>query len=111
MDRWNAAAAMIVSNYDFQWPQYTEFPHPTFKGGSIEAYQTFAVVFLHFLTQGDNFTFLASNNLFTLSLEADYANGQVGLTTTFEDLATEFASDPNEPAATQMEFASLRAMM
>jgi hypothetical protein len=111
MDRWNVADAMIVSNYDFQWSSYTEFPHPTLKGGSTEAYQAFAMVLLDFLTQNDDFAFLANNHLFTVPLEADFANGQEGLITTFEALATEFASDPNEPWATQTEFASLRGMM
>ena len=47
-----------VDGFDFGWTTFNQFPHPTFKGGSAEAYQAFAKVLLAFFDNGDNFDFL-----------------------------------------------------
>src|SRR5690242_11602833 len=38
MARWNAAVDGTPSSFDFHWTAFTQFPHPTYKGGSAEAY-------------------------------------------------------------------------
>src|ERR1044071_9884439 len=63
--RWNTVASAPVDGFDFLWSRFNQFPHPTFKGGTAEAYQAFAKVLLAFFDHGDNFDFLAQNHLFT----------------------------------------------
>lgn len=70
--RWNEAAAGVtaigpVGVVDFRWDG-DRFPHPTFKGGSAEAYGAFARVLVTFLSEPGTFEFLATNNLFTAPL-------------------------------------------
>jgi hypothetical protein len=92
MARWNAAADSVPATLDFHWSTFDQFPHPTYKGGTVEAYQQFAVVLLAFFHAPGNFGFLAQNHLFTLHLTYVFPSGQVGLDTTFQQLATTFAS-------------------
>jgi hypothetical protein len=88
MARWNAAAAAApLSGFDFRWNVFNQFPHPTFKGGTAEAYQAFAKVLLAFFDRGDDFDFLAQNHLFKLRLDYVFPGGQNGLGTNFEELA------------------------
>lgn len=92
MVRWNAVADVSLSGYSFHWGTFDQFPHPTFKGGSAEAYRGFAEVLLAFFDRGDDFDFLAHNHLFTLSLVYVFPNGAKGFETTFQALAASFAS-------------------
>lgn len=64
--RWNAVGPnFAVGNFGtFQWPGPDAFPHPTYKGGSHEAYTTFARALVAFLEAGDNFEFMRKNGLF-----------------------------------------------
>jgi hypothetical protein len=87
MTRWNAVASAPVDGFDFHWNTFNQFPHPTYKGGSAEAYQAFAKVLLAFFDDGDNFDFLARNRLFKLHLIYVFPSGQSGVDTNFEDLA------------------------
>lgn len=93
--RWNATAggvALQVPNLgqiDFQWDD-NKFPHPTFKGGSAEAYGAFAAAFLSFLQKDDNFDYLAKNNLFYAELRYAFPNG-MGEKWTFAQLANQFS--------------------
>lgn len=106
MDRWNRVAASVPSNFSFIWPAFDQFPHPTYKGGSAEAYQVFAVVLLNFFRADDNFAFLSANHLFGLRLRYIFASGQSGLDTSFAELAAYFSSPSafgNIPASTQMD--------
>src|SRR5262245_38626298 len=66
MSRWNAVARGIVisEGFHFEWTEFEKFPHPTFKSGSTEAYQTFASILVAFYEAGDNFDYLAQNRLF-----------------------------------------------
>jgi hypothetical protein len=75
---------------DFHWQEVDEFPHPTFKGGTAQAYGQFASILLAFL-QG-NFDFLAQNHLFTMELRDNTTSGQGGVVTSFEQLADSFSS-------------------
>jgi hypothetical protein len=59
--RWNQAAMGTA----FQWEQLDSFPHPTFRGGSRLAYQTFVGVLIRFLESSGNLNFLRTFNLFT----------------------------------------------
>jgi len=95
LSRWNTVAAGVtVTGFgDFQWKKVDQFPHPTYKGGSSEAYQLFAGVLVAFFQNGDNFDFLAQNGLFTLSLRYVFPSGQVGVETTFEQLTNDLASN------------------
>jgi hypothetical protein len=105
MARWNAVAqGVTVESWNFMWDRFADFPHPTFKGGSAEAYQAFAKVLLAFFGDGDNFDFLARNRLFKLHLIYVFPSGQTGLDTNFEDLAVFLSNSdgfPNLPAETR----------
>jgi hypothetical protein len=109
--RWNAAAGASGVAIDFRWPAFDQFPHPTFKGGTAEAYQEFAVVLLTFFRQGDDFDFLARNNLFMLTLSDVFPSGQHGIDTSFLKLAISFSSPdsfgniPADAQAALKEFA------
>jgi len=92
MARWNAAVDVTPSSFDFHWTAFTQFPHPTFEGGTAAAYQAFATVLLAFFQRGDDFDFLARNHLFTLPLVHVSPNGTGELATSFQALATYFAS-------------------
>jgi hypothetical protein len=92
MARWNAAADLDTSTLDFHWNRFDQFPHPTYKGGTVEAYQAFAEVLLRFFQSGDDFDFLARNQLFELPLVYIFPSGQNGLDTTFKALAAYFSS-------------------
>src|SRR5215213_8846147 len=99
MSRWNAAAqGVTVEMWDFQWTPFDKFPHPTFKGGSEEAYERFAEILLRLYEQKDNFDFLQNNRLFRVQLHYVLLNGQEGIQTTFEEitalLASGFLSSP-----------------
>jgi hypothetical protein len=87
MARWNTAAdgsGITVSGFgDFHWSEFNQFPHPTFKGGSSEAYSKFALVLIAFYERGDNFDYLTQSHLFTYGLS--YSN-RGGPTTTFQIL-------------------------
>src|SRR4029077_4441455 len=84
MARWNAVASAPVDGFDFRWTTFNQFPHPTFKGGTAEAYQAFAKMLLAFFDHGDNFDFLTRNRLFHLHLIYVLPSGQIGLDTNFE---------------------------
>jgi hypothetical protein len=90
--RWNAAADASHPTIDFHWPAFDQFPHPTYKGGTVEAYQEFARVLLTFFQSGDDFDFLARNNLFTLTLSDVFPSGQHGIDTSFLMLAMYFSA-------------------
>ena len=90
MSRWNVAVDASNATIDFHWQYVREFPHPTFKGGSAEAYGQFASILLAFLQS--NFDFLAQNHLFTIELDDDTVSGQGGVVTSFEKLADSFSA-------------------
>jgi hypothetical protein len=104
MARWNAAATAAGTSIDFHWTVEDQFPHPTVKGGTAQAYQQFATVLLLFFQRGDDFAFLAQNHLFETPLRFITASGQVDVDTTFQKLATELSSSTgfgNIPDATR----------
>lgn len=90
--RWNAAASAAEVAFDFHWATFNQFPHPTFKGGSAEAYRAFAAVLLAFFQAGDNFEFLTRNQLCTFHLVYVFPNGGIGFDTSFQALAMAFAA-------------------
>jgi outer membrane murein-binding lipoprotein Lpp len=103
MNRWNAVAGGMNfpignfgnGNINFRWSQVGNFPHPTFKGGSAEAYGAFAQVLVAFLKAGDNFNFLAENHLFTAELQTTVAGGSgKGTGWSFAKFAEQFSA-PN----------------
>jgi outer membrane murein-binding lipoprotein Lpp len=90
LKRWNEVAAK--GNYE--WKEYGNFPHPTFRGGSGEAYGAFAKVLVAFLQKEGNFEYLAKNGLFTVELETTVPGGsRKGTGWTFAGFAKQF-SDP-----------------
>ena len=100
LKRWNAVAAdmtfdvPIVGKANFKWTEYGNFPHPTFRGGSGEAYGAFAKVLVAFLQKDRNFEYLAKNGLFTVELETTVPGGsRKGTGWTFAGFAKQF-SDP-----------------
>ena len=72
LTRWNAIAQDVraktpsAADLDFEWTP-TAFPAPTFRGGSMEAYETFATILVQFYATGDNLQFAESNGLLTMS--------------------------------------------
>jgi hypothetical protein len=82
MARWNAVGdSVVVQGFGtFHWGNFNQFPHPTFKGGSAEAYTRFGEALLAFYEAGDNFPYLTQHNLFTFGLKSG------GMTITFESL-------------------------
>ena len=83
MSRWNAVGdgVMVRGFGNFHWSPFDQFPHPTYKGGSDEAYTRFAEVLVAFYEAGDNFEYLTQHKVFTFVL-----HGALGLTATFESL-------------------------
>jgi hypothetical protein len=107
--RWNAVAGAPVDGFDFRWSTFNQFPHPTFKGGTAEAYQAFAKVLLAFFDRDDNFDFLTRNHLFKLHLIYVFPSGETGLDTNFEALAVYLTNSdgfPNVPADTRNALAA-----
>lgn len=98
--RWNVSAAGVAAPFpdggtvDFGWDNFEQFPHPTYKGGTTEAYQAFAQVFLDFFSRTDNFEFLKQKGLLNIRLTYKFPSGQLGLDTTFDKLSGELA-DPS----------------
>jgi hypothetical protein len=100
MSRWNVVAQGVTVPFvgsmgmvDFLWKTYDQFPHPTFKGGSAEAYQRFADLLIAFYERDDNFTFLANNRLFRTALRYTVSGPQGGTEWTFEQLTNDFSSN------------------
>ena len=90
LKRWNAVAAKS----DYEWKEYGNFPHPTFRGGSGEAYGAFAKVLAVFLEKGDNFEYMSKNDLFATELETAVSGGSLkGTGWTFAGFVKQF-SDP-----------------
>src|SRR5688572_15975579 len=58
--RWNAVQS-AEAPFQFEWLAFSQFPHPTFSGGSTAAYQAFADHLTRFYGRGDNFEFLSKN--------------------------------------------------
>lgn len=98
MDRWNSTVANnpspndLGTGWDFYWPSFYEFPHPTYKGGSAIAYQEFAALLLTFLQTGDNFDYLASNELFDLRLGYAMADGSGKDAWSLRELVSDFSN-------------------
>ena len=111
MVRWNQAARSVPTTYTFSWNAFDQFLHPTYKGGSAEAYGEFAQVLLAFFQLGDDFDFLAQNCLLRAPLYSTMANGDHGQGWTFEGLAAYFASGVygNTPEATRLALAAFSA--
>jgi len=112
--RWNAVASTGGPTFDFQWTTFEQFPHPTYKGGSSEAYRAFATVLLAFFRNGDDFDFLGRNHLFQLPLVYVFPSGQNGLDTSFEALAKSFSASGaygDIPADTQQALAAFAVRM
>ena len=68
--RWNEVGPRfeVAGFSSFRWAGPNAFPHPTFKGGSAEAYSTFAKTLVAFLEAGDNFEFMMKNGMFTTDI-------------------------------------------
>ncbi len=70
MARWNAVATgvMTADGFDFKWQSFDQFPHPTFKGGSQEAYAKFADILVALYQRDDNFQYMSDNRLFRATM-------------------------------------------
>jgi hypothetical protein len=94
LERWNEVANAAGAPIDFRWSPCDQFPHPTFRGGTAEAYGQFASVLLQFFEQGDDFSFLSQDQLFDAALVYVFPSGMLGLNTSFKQLTAYFSS-PN----------------
>jgi hypothetical protein len=91
MDRWNAVAAgvtvvSVVGEFDFKWESFDRFPHPTFKGGSEDAYQKFGDILVALYERDDNFQYMSDNRLFRAKLRYVFPSSAPPFETTFEDV-------------------------
>jgi len=114
MSRWNATVDALGLTIDFHWRSFDQFPHPTFKGGTVEAYQDFATILLAFFQRSDDFQYLATNNLFMTPLRYVFPSGQIGLETTLEKLTADISAPGafgNIPAATRQGLQGYLAQM
>lgn len=93
LERWNEVAkGKTVSGFgNFLWPQFDQFPHPTFRGGSYEAYTVFAEILLDFLSRKDNMKFIRENNLSTIPIYYVLLGGQRSDFGKLENLVKSFA--------------------
>jgi hypothetical protein len=92
MTRWNDTVDAAGTAIDFHWPSFDKFPHPTFKGGSEDAYAQFGAILLSFFQRGDDFDFLAQNHLFQSQLLYVLPSSAPPLETSFQKLATDFST-------------------
>lgn len=69
------------------------FPHPTFSGGSKEAYGKFARHLVKFLDEKGNFDYLVENNLLDVKLPYRLGGGQVTEFGPFSKLITDFSGE------------------
>jgi hypothetical protein len=103
MDRWNATIRITPSDFEsktgfsFIWEEWTQFPHPTFKGGSEAAYLRFAQLLLTYLEDETTFAFLANNNCFDERLLYTFESGQIGVDTSFRELVHYFYQEDSYP--------------
>ena len=74
----------------FRWEAFDQFPHPTYKGGSEEAYQRFAEILIAFYEGDDNFDYLTRNKCFSITLRYVFPSGQAGVQTSFAQLTEDF---------------------
>lgn len=116
--RWNAVASQLPADLPAPFGHLTfswdgeRFPHPTFKGGSAEAYGAFAKVLLVFLQGDGTFDLLAANQLFTATLRSGVPGGPQGPDGgwTFRDLVAQFSAPDaigTHDAATRSALASI----
>jgi hypothetical protein len=68
--RWNAAVDATHTSIDFHWTELQDFPHPTFRMGSSEAYSQFAAVLVRFFQTDGNLMFLEDNELLDMSFDS-----------------------------------------
>jgi hypothetical protein len=100
MKRWNAVAETMPADLTkngfgvvkYTWGKADQIPHPTYKGGSAEAYAGFGRVLLAFLQNEENFKYLADNGFFTAELQYVFPSGQVTKMGTFAQLVESFSA-------------------
>jgi hypothetical protein len=111
MTRWNAAAdgVVISGGFTFSWEAFDQFPHPTYKGGTKEAYWGFAEILIAFYEKGDNFDYLTRNKYFSITLGHIFPSGQMGVQTSFAQLTEDFSNNDWIPAATRDKLATFVA--
>lgn len=64
MRRWNVAVDAGTQTLDFHWRNVSDFPHPTFRGGSTLAYDEFVDVLVRFWGDSTNVKFAGCYDLF-----------------------------------------------
>ena len=111
MTRWNTVAeGVVVPGFGgFKWEGFDQFPHPTYKGGSEEAYRSFAEILIAFYEKGDNFDFLTKNKCFSITLRNVFPSGQVGIETSFAQLTEDFSNNDWMSAETRAKLAAFSA--
>lgn len=116
MDRWNATvsstpvSAVTTADLDFTWPIYDQFPHPTYKHGTAEAYQAFAAILIAFLQNDDNFQYLAQHGLFDARVGYRFANGSMESNWSFRELVAWFEADQGFFVLSEQERSELASL-
>jgi hypothetical protein len=103
MTRWNAVAETVdVGDFGtFKWEGFDQFPHPTFKGGSEQAYQLFAETLVAFYERADNFEYMTTHKCFSITLRYVFSSGQTGFQTSFAALTDDFSRNDWIPGETR----------
>jgi hypothetical protein len=114
MARWNAAADGVTvpregGEWDFVWRDWHDFPHPTFRTGSVEVYTAFAGIVESLLSDQSTFEFMRSQRLFDQPL----LSGGDGLrySMSLAGIAGGMAEASNFPQGLRATFAKLYERM
>jgi hypothetical protein len=104
--RWNAAVDATHPAIDFHWTELQNFPAPTFRGGSSEAYSQFAAVLVRFFQTDGNLMFLGDNELLDVSFDSGPA-ASMQTTVTLRGLARDMMSSSLVDDADKSELAAI----
>lgn len=100
--RWNLSADAVPTTNDFHWTG--DFPHPTYRGGTPEAYREAADVLLHFWRASGNLDFVTCEGLLDRSYPKGVNTGTTSLGAFTRQLAdfTNFVPDAQRAELTQL---------
>lgn len=108
LKRWNTAVAAAGERNNYLWQSFDNFPHPTYKGGSDEAYAEFAKVLSTFVSDKTNVDFARKNGIFDIALKANGVTMGFGKkSTTLKSLCRMLSNNPSLTGAQRQTLSSL----
>ncbi len=105
LKRWNAAVDATRPTLEFHWTSLDAFPHPTYQGGTSQAYSQFSAVLVLFLETPGNVQFLDDNGL----LDTEFLYGPLDAqgTITFRSLLASLQNNVLVDSADQTQLQAL----